>query len=126
MIPLTTIIESQKIFAPSANAFFPDSDYRSFWMANCLIDIDLIFIDSRGSISNLHRMKAEPPRAQSESLLAYQSRLKHYWSSVPVRFAIELPTGSIEALSLAPNQRLELDVDALKALRSRADSLSRP
>ncbi len=105
---------------------FPDTDIRSFWMANCLIDIDLLYLDGRGFIITTHRMKAEAPRAADESELAYQSRLKHYWSSSPARFAIEIPEGTIEALSLAPNQKVELDLEGLKELRRRADSLAGP
>ena len=105
---------------------FPNNEVRSFWMANCLIDIDLLYLDGRGFIITTHRMKAEAPRAADESELAYQSRLKHYWSSSPARFAIEIPEGTIEALSLAPNQKVELDLEGLKELRRRADSLAGP
>ena len=105
---------------------FPDNEIRSFWMANCLMDIDLLYLDGRGYIITIHRMKAEPPRADDESELAYQARLKHYWSSSPARFAIEVPNGTIEALSLAPNQKVELDLEGLKELRRRADSRSGP
>ncbi len=105
---------------------FPDNEVRSFWMANCLMDIDLLYLDGRGYIITIHRMKVEAPQAADESELAYQARLKHYWSSSPARFAIELPPGSVEALSLAPNQKVELDLDGLKELRRRADSLPGP
>jgi len=105
---------------------FPDTQIRSFWMANCLVDIDLLFLDGRGVIASMHRMKAEPPRGPEESELAYQARMKHYWSGLPVRFAIEVPPGTIEELSLAPNQKVNLDVEALKELRSRADTLQGP
>ncbi len=100
---------------------FPDSDYRSFWMAYCLVDIDLIFLDGRGTITALHEMKIEPPRETGESELAYNARLKNYESAFPARFAIELPAGSIERLQLRVNQNIPLDLDALKAIRSDAD-----
>ena len=41
---------------------FPDAQRRGFWMGNCLIDIDIIYLDSRGRITALHRMKAEAPQ----------------------------------------------------------------
>lgn len=105
---------------------FPDSDIRSFWMANCLINIDLIFIDGRGYITSVHRMKAEDPQETDETEIAYNARMKHYWSGLPARFAIELPEGSIDACSLKANQKVNLDVDGLKALRTRADTAPGP
>ena len=105
---------------------FPDTQVRSFWMANCLVNIDLLFLDGRGVIASTHQMKSELPRDPGESELAYQARMKHYWSGVPARFAIEVPEGTIEELSLSPNQKVDLDVEALKELRSRADSLQGP
>ena len=100
---------------------FPDSDMRSFWMANCLIDIDLIFLDTRGTITALHEMKIEDPQEAGESELAYNTRLKNYKSGFPARFAIELPAGSITRLQLRINQKLPLELGELKALRSTAD-----
>ena len=100
---------------------FPDTDYRSFWMANCLIDIDILFLDDRGTISAAHEMKVEPPRTAQESQFAYEGRLRNYESVYPARFAIELPAGSIERLSVKPNQQLKLDIQRLKSLRNRAD-----
>lgn len=101
---------------------FPDTDIRSFWMANCLINIDLIYLDDRGTITAVHEMVIEPPREANESQFAYESRLKNYRSVYPARFAIELPSGSIRRLDLKPNQRLTIDLDRLKSLRNRADS----
>ena len=100
---------------------FPDSDMRSFWMANCLIDIDLIFLDTRGTITALHEMKIEDPQEAGESELAYNTRLKNYKSGFPARFAIELPAGAITRLQLRINQKLPLELGELKALRSTAD-----
>jgi len=95
---------------------FPRSELRSFWMANCLIDIDLIFLDARGRITALHRMTAEPPQREDESDLDYQSRMPPYWSGVAARFAIELKAGSIDRLGLRTEERIDLDLPRLKAL----------
>ncbi|MCH2148429.1 MAG: DUF192 domain-containing protein [Phycisphaerales bacterium] len=100
---------------------FQDTDYRSFWMANCLIDIDILFLDDRGTISATHEMKVEPPRTAQESQFAYESRLRNYESVYPARFAIELPAGSIQRLQVKPNQRLKMDTQRLKSLRNSAD-----
>ena len=100
---------------------FPDNAIRSFWMANCLIDIDLIYVDGRGTITAVHEMLIEPPQTPEESQFAYESRLRSYRSVYPARFAIELPSGSIQRLDLKPNQRLTIDLERLKSLRNRAD-----
>jgi hypothetical protein len=95
---------------------FPDDRIHSFWMANCLVDIDLAFIDRQGRIVRLHKMKAEPPRREGESEGMYEARLKRYSSVRPARFAIELRAGSIDRLELEAGRRLELDVDRLARL----------
>ena len=44
---------------------FPDAAERSFWMKNCYIDIDLLFLDSRGTVMSLHKMVFETPKARA-------------------------------------------------------------
>ena len=95
---------------------FPRPEVRSFWMANCLIDIDLIFLDGRGRITALHRMKAEPPRREDEDMADYESRMKPHWSGNAAQFAIELQAGSLDRLDLKLEERIELDLPRLKAL----------
>ncbi len=96
---------------------FPDASERSFWMKNCLINIDIIFLDSRGTILSLYEMSAELPRGSDESDLNYESRLTHYWSYGPARFVIELKEGTIKRLGLRANDQIALN---LKLLRSMA------
>ena len=95
---------------------FPDASERSFWMKNCLINIDIIFLDSRGTILSVYEMPAEMPQGINESDMNYESRLTHYWSYGPARFAIELREGSIERLGLRPNDQITLDLDLLRSL----------
>jgi uncharacterized membrane protein (UPF0127 family) len=95
---------------------FPDDQRRSFWMGNCLIDIDVIFLDHMGYITAMHAMKAAPPRSPDESAYEYRKRLPEYWSGPPARFAIELRGGWLEELDLYVDQRLDIDVDTLKPL----------
>ena len=95
---------------------FPDSIERSFWMKNCFVDIDLIFLDSRGTITAVHEMSIEPPQSTDESILEYEGRLNHYWSQGPSRFAIELEAGSIQDLQLRVNDRITLDLPYLKSI----------
>ncbi len=98
---------------------FPDTRRRSFWMKDCLIDIDLIYLDDRGRIVRCHEMKKEPPRGRDESMFDYERRLKLYASLRPVRFVIELRAGSIKRLKLEPRQTIALDLDRLKKLARR-------
>lgn len=93
---------------------FRDARRRSFWMKDCLVDIDIMFIDDRGRITAVHKMKKQPPRGETESELTYQRRLKLYPSLRPVRFAIELKSGSIDRLKLKTGQTIVLDMPRLK------------
>ncbi len=95
---------------------FPREGYRSFWMKNCLIDIDIAFLDRRGRIVAIHRMKAEPPRRDGETDAEYEARLPGYPSRRPAQFAIELRAGSLDALTLEPGQVVTLDLPKLKKL----------
>jgi len=95
---------------------FSDSIKRSFWMKNCLMDIDLIFLDSRGTITALHKMVTEPPQGINETNWNYEGRLGKFWSGGPSRFAIELASGSIQRLNLRVNDRITLDLPLLKSI----------
>jgi uncharacterized membrane protein (UPF0127 family) len=93
-----------------------DPAVLSFWMANCVIDIDILFLDSQGRITATHQMKAEPPKHQNESQKAYEDRLKRYSSKRIAQFAIELKAGSIERLKLKPGQVIEAEWERLRKL----------
>jgi uncharacterized membrane protein (UPF0127 family) len=95
---------------------FTDAAERSFWMANCFINIDLIFLDSRGTITATHEMKTETPRGEEESQWEYEGRLKKYYSHGPARFAIELCEGSIRRLKLKPNEHIPLNLQQLRRI----------
>ncbi len=95
---------------------FRNSMRRSFWMKNCLVDIDLVFLDRRGRIVTLHKMKVQPPRRKRESEGAYHRRLKSYPSRSRSQFAIELKAGSIDRLKLKRDKKIELDFKKLTKL----------
>jgi uncharacterized membrane protein (UPF0127 family) len=95
---------------------FPKASNRSFWMKNCLIPIDLLFLDSRGTITAVHQMPTEEARGPSESEFAYDSRLTHYWSNGPARYAIELESGEASRLGIRVNDRITLDFDFLRSI----------
>ena len=93
---------------------FRHARQRTFWMKDCLVDIDAMFLDDRGRVTAVHKMKKQPPRADNESVAAYEHRLKHYSSRRPCRFVIELKPGSIDRLEIKPGQTIKLDLPRLK------------
>jgi uncharacterized membrane protein (UPF0127 family) len=95
---------------------FPRAQWQSFWMEDCLVDIDVIFLDARGRVTATHTMKVEPPRRSDETLQAYQRRLRGYSSVYPAQFAIELRAGTIDRLDVEIERKIELDLPRLKAL----------
>jgi uncharacterized protein len=86
---------------------FPDDAPRAFWMKDCLVDIDIAFLDSRGTVVATHAMRAEP-RGPGESEGEYERRLRHYASGVPARFAVELRAGSLARRGLVPGARVDV------------------
>ena len=98
---------------------------RSFWMKNCLIDIDLMYLDSRGRIVSMHRMKKAPPRGQNETIFDYERRLKRYPSGRSAQFIIELKPGSINRLELKVGQTIELDLAKLRQIVARQERAER-
>ncbi len=81
----------------------------SFWMKDCLIPIDLIFISREGIITAFHEMQPPEPGTADEDLILYPSRGK-------VQFAIELRGGLARELGLAVGDEVELDIDYLLGL----------
>ncbi|MGI9013480.1 MAG: DUF192 domain-containing protein [Phycisphaerales bacterium] len=95
---------------------FAQNRFPRFWMKNCLMDIDLLYLDSQTKVVGMHRMTKEPPRADNESEAAYEERLPRYESDVAVRFAIELRAGSLDRLGITIGDRVEFDHRRLKLL----------
>ncbi len=95
---------------------FPTTQVRQFWMGYCLVDIDIMFLDSQGRVTVIHTMKVEDPRRENESELDYSDRLADYPSVYATQFAIELRAGSIERLGVNVDDKIELDLARLKAM----------
>lgn len=89
---------------------FPDSEPYpaevSFWMKDCLIPIDVIFISREGEIVSIHEMEPPEPGTPDEELKAYPSK-------GPVQFAIEVRGGLAEELGLKVGDVIELRFDYL-------------
>ncbi|MHC4080547.1 MAG: DUF192 domain-containing protein [Planctomycetota bacterium] len=95
---------------------YRDVRRRSFWMKNCLVDIDLLYLGSKGRIVGCHKMKKEPRRREDETEAAYEWRLRSYRSRRPAQFVIELKAGSIDRLKIKPGQTIELDYSRLRKM----------
>lgn len=95
---------------------YPRAGIRSFWMMNCLIDIDLIFLDPKGRIVSFHEMKKEAPQGEKETNAQYSRRLKRYPSRRNTQYGIELRKGSIKKLKLKVGQTIKLDFKRLTKL----------
>lgn len=92
---------------------FPDTEPYpaevSFWMKNCLMPIDVIFISREGTITAIHEM--QPPRSGTPD-----NELTVYPSNGQVQFAIELRGGLTKELGLRVGDDVELRVDYLIGL----------
>jgi len=95
---------------------FPRSTMRAFVMRDCVIDIDIIFLDSAGRIVAMHHMPVEPPKTAEETPLQYESRLKRYTSRFAAQYAIEIRGGALEKMNLEQGQMIELDTEYLKSI----------
>ena len=93
---------------------FPDASYRRFWMKDCLLDIDIMFLSALGRITAIHERTAELPRGENATEEAYELRLKGYGSLVTAQYAIELSSGRIAELGLQPGQKVDIQIDCLK------------
>lgn len=89
------------------------ADTHSFWMANCLIDIELIYLDPKGKIVATHKMKKEEPRRPGEPRWRYEDRLKRYRSVRPAQYAIEVKPGTIDRLTIKRGDVIELEFERL-------------
>lgn len=92
---------------------FPDSAVRQFVMRDCLVPIDIIFLDADGLIVAMHHMPLDEPRREGESAMDYERRLKRYSSRFNARYAIEIRGGLLEELDLQTGQQIKLDTKRL-------------
>jgi len=88
---------------------FPESRELAFVMRDCLVPIDVIFIDAGGRIVSMYEMKVEPANTP-------EHRLRRYRSVYPAMFVIELAGGRVRELGLKRGQKLDLPWERLKPL----------
>lgn len=88
---------------------FPAGNERSFWMINCLIDMDIAYLSPDGTVVSVFTMKKEDPKRESESSTEYEKRLKRYLSGPGVQFVIETPAGTNDALKIKSGVKIAID-----------------
>jgi len=90
----------RKDLAPDTGMLFvfSNSQPRSFYMKNCLIDLDLIYLDPQGKIVSFTTMKMPVPGRP----------LQTYPSTGPAQYVIELSAGTAARLNLKSGQSIPL------------------
>lgn len=85
----------------------------SMVMRDCLVPIDVAFLDAGGRVLSMHAMAVEPPRRPDEAPEDYEGRLRGYASGAPAQFAVETAGGRLAELGLEVGQRIAFDAGAL-------------
>lgn len=81
---------------------FPDSDWRSFWMKNTFIPLDIAFVDESGMVLNVEQMAAHDLRGTD--------------SVAPAKWVIELGLGVAEKTGLEAGMKLDIPESAREAI----------
>jgi len=77
---------------------FHTPQLQRFYMKNCLVDLDILFIKENGEIDTIDRMSVPIPGVT----------LEHYRSKSKVRFVLELAAGTCQRLGLQAGQTITL------------------
>ncbi len=87
---------------------FADEATRRFWMKDCLIPLDIIFMDATGTIVSMHTLSVPTPGTPDAALPTCTS-------ASPAKYVIELNAGRSAELGLNPGHTLDLPVELLKS-----------
>lgn len=80
---------------------FPTENWRSFWMKNTRIALDIFYFDAELKLVSVSE-NTPPCRTQ---------RCPSYPSKGPARYVLELNAGKAKQLGVQPGDVLELDLD---------------
>lgn len=86
-----------------------------YWMKDCLIELDIVYVDANGRIATMYEARRERLRRKTETLEAYEARLPRYSSKRQVKYVIELPAGTVARLKPKVGERVPIDWRALDA-----------
>lgn len=73
---------------------YKDEDFRTFWMMNTYISLDIIFLDKDKKVVSISE---NTKTRQTDEL---------YYSTAPAKYVIELNAGTSKALDLKPGQTI--------------------
>ena len=90
----------RKELAPDEGMIFvyPGDSWRSFWMKNTFIPLDIAFVNARGIVVNVEQMVPHD--------------LEGTESTAPAKYAIELPLNAARRAGLKPGMTLQIPPDA--------------
>ena len=89
------LMNRESLAQDSAMLFiFQEEAYRSFWMKNTLIPLDILFLDSNGVVVDVQTMTPQ--------IGAPDSELTVYPSAAPARYAIEVNAGLAQEFGIGP------------------------
>jgi len=80
---------------------FPYESRKAFWMRGCNFDIDLAYIESDGTISEIITMEKEPLDTPLDSLKKYPSQ------STTIKYALEMIGGWFEENNISVETKLD-------------------
>ncbi len=92
---------------------FPRSMVLGFVMRDCLVDIDIAYLDGTGRVVSVHEMTVEA-REEGEGDAAYEARLRQYSSRYAAVFAVEVRAGTLARLGVEEGDMVGLDSAGLK------------
>ncbi len=78
---------------------YDEEDYRSFWMKNTLIPLDIIFLDSELEVINIEQADPEP-NTSDENLASYESER-------PAQYVLEINQNKSEEIGLEEGSEIE-------------------
>jgi uncharacterized membrane protein (UPF0127 family) len=87
---------------------FPREAPREFVMRNCLIPLDIAFMDDDGKIVRTHTMEVE----------ADQRGLTHYPSGRPASLVLEVAAGEFERLGIRTGQTMTLSPSVQRSVEN--------
>lgn len=94
---------------------YPTPRAMQFVMRDCLVPIDIAFLDPRGEVVGIHAMEVEAPRQPWESAREYEQRLRRYGSPPGAQFALELAGGRLRELGVEVGSRAVFDLATVLA-----------
>lgn len=83
---------------------YPFEHALRFWMKDCLIPLDIAFLNAEGDVLAIGTMPTEPDPANPKEI---------YGFAEPGQFAIEMGAGEMEKIGLKRGDRIDLPWDAL-------------